>query len=160
MGSINSVVIYISLISLLLQEPILIRNAHSLALCLSGVASSPEHATVLRWIGPSLFVGIIFTLSRSTRGKLIFIIGPNLLIGLMPSCCLFANWPFVGVCVGMRRGTPTSLRTFHHASVSRKEIMWSLASAGKTCFIIPGPAFCNVVTWMAWFLKCNWQSSI
>jgi hypothetical protein len=63
----------------------------------------------------------------------------------VPSCCLFANWPFVGVCVGMRRDTPTSLRTFHHASVSRKEIMWSLASAGKACYIFPGPAFCNAV---------------
>ena len=30
----------------------------------------------------------------------------------------------------MRRGTPTSLPTSRHASVWRKEIMWSLANAG------------------------------
>ena len=55
--------------SLYLQEPTLIRNARSLALCQLEVASLQEHAIVLKWTGLSLFVGTTFTSSRNTRGK-------------------------------------------------------------------------------------------
>ena len=58
------------------------------------------------------------------------------------SCWIASSWLFCSLnvwlvfCVGMRRGTPTSPHTFHHASAWRKETMWSLASAGKTCFYL------------------------
>ena len=55
--------------SLYLQEPTLIRNARSPALCQLEVASLREHAIVLKWTGLSLFVGTTFTSSRNTRGK-------------------------------------------------------------------------------------------
>ena len=65
-------------ICLVLQEPTLIRNAHSLALCQLEAASLLEHAIALKWTGLSLFEGTTFTLSRNIRGQWIFFDGSDL----------------------------------------------------------------------------------
>jgi len=57
-----------------LQEPTLIRNARSLALCQLEAASLLEHVIALKWTGLSLFVGTTFTLSRNIKGQWVFFV--------------------------------------------------------------------------------------